>query len=35
LQGYDHEIDAEAAEMEALETALMLKLRYPDPYCET
>ncbi len=35
LQGYDHEIDAEAEEMEALETALMLKLRYPDPYKET
>lgn len=35
LQGFDHEEDAEAAKMEALETALMLKLRYPDPYCET
>lgn len=35
LQGYDHEIDAEAEEMEALETALMLKLHYPDPYKET
>ena len=34
LQGYDHEIDAEAEEMEALETALMIKLRYPDPYKE-
>ena len=34
LQGYDHESDAEAAEMEALESALMLKLRYPDPYLE-
>jgi probable rRNA maturation factor len=32
LQGYEHEDDAEAAEMEALEIALMLKLRYPDPY---
>jgi probable rRNA maturation factor len=32
LQGYDHELDADAAEMEASETALMLKLRYPDPY---
>lgn len=32
LQGYDHDTDAEAQEMEALETALMLKLRYPDPY---
>ncbi|MFA6921636.1 MAG: rRNA maturation RNase YbeY [Gallionella sp.] len=35
LQGYDHENDTDAAEMEALETALMLKLRYPDPYLET
>ena len=35
LQGFDHEEDAEAVRMEALETALMLKLRYPDPYCET
>lgn len=34
LQGYDHENDEEAAEMEALETQLMLKLRYPDPYQE-
>ncbi len=34
LQGYDHENDDEAAEMEALETRLMLKLRYPDPYKE-
>lgn len=32
LQGYDHGDDAPAAEMETLETALMLKLRYPDPY---
>jgi probable rRNA maturation factor len=32
LQGYDHVNDADAIEMEALETALMLKLRYPDPY---
>ena len=32
LQGYEHENDADAAEMEALETALMLKLRYTDPY---
>lgn len=35
LQGYDHENDADAAEMEALETKLMLKLHYPDPYQET
>jgi probable rRNA maturation factor len=32
LQGYDHILDVEAAHMEALESALMLKLRYPDPY---
>ncbi len=32
LQGYDHINEADAIEMEALETALMLKLRYPNPY---
>jgi len=32
LQGYEHENDSDASEMEALETGLMLKLRYPDPY---
>jgi probable rRNA maturation factor len=32
LQGYEHETDADAAAMETLETALMLKLHYPDPY---
>jgi probable rRNA maturation factor len=32
LQGHDHDNDSDAAEMEAWETALMLKLRYPDPY---
>lgn len=32
LQGYDHENDADAAEMEQLETELMLKLGYSDPY---
>jgi probable rRNA maturation factor len=32
LQGYDHESEADAVEMEALETALMLKLGYPAPY---
>ncbi len=32
LQGYDHEKKREAEQMEARETALMLKLRYPDPY---
>jgi probable rRNA maturation factor len=32
LQGYDHENKRDAARMEARETALMLKLRYPAPY---
>jgi probable rRNA maturation factor len=32
LQGYDHEKKREAEAMEARETALMLKLRYPAPY---
>lgn len=32
LQGHEHENDTDAAEMETLETALMLKLHYPDPY---
>lgn len=32
LQGYDHENDAEAAEMEALETQIVTKLGYADPY---
>ncbi len=32
LQGYDHEKKRDTEEMEALETALMLKLRYPAPY---
>jgi probable rRNA maturation factor len=32
LQGYDHEKKRDAVIMEARETALMLKLRYPDPY---
>lgn len=32
LQGYDHENRREAELMEARETALMLKLRYPAPY---
>ncbi len=35
LQGYDHENDVGAAEMEALEIALMLKLRRSNPYQET
>ncbi|MCE0488825.1 rRNA maturation RNase YbeY [Pantoea sp. Mb-10] len=32
LLGYDHIDDAEAEEMEALETEIMLALGYPDPY---
>jgi len=32
LQGHEHENDADAAGMEALETGLMLELRFPDPY---
>ncbi len=35
LQGYQHDDETGAAEMESLETALMLKLRYPDPYQAT
>jgi len=32
LQGFDHMDENNAAAMESLETELMLKLRYPDPY---
>jgi probable rRNA maturation factor len=32
LQGYEHENDADTAVMEALESALVLKLGYSDPY---
>jgi probable rRNA maturation factor len=32
LQGYDHIEDAEAAQMEQLETQILAKLGYPDPY---
>ena len=31
-QGYDHEDDEEAAEMESIETELMDTLGFPDPY---
>lgn len=34
LQGYDHEEIVDAVEMEARETALMVRLHYPDPYLE-
>ena len=30
-QGYDHERESDAKKMEALETALLAKLGYPDP----
>ena len=32
LQGYDHGNEADAAAMEARETALLVKLGYADPY---
>jgi probable rRNA maturation factor len=34
LQGYDHEQDDAAAEMEALESAILARLGYPDPYAD-
>nr|WP_315400201.1 rRNA maturation RNase YbeY [uncultured Duganella sp.] len=33
-QGYDHEDDGEAAEMEGIETELLAELGYADPYAE-
>jgi len=32
LQGYDHETDAEAVTMEAIESFIMRRLGYSDPY---
>ena len=32
LQGYDHETDTEAVIMESIETFIMRRLGYPDPY---
>jgi probable rRNA maturation factor len=32
LQGYEHEDEQEAVEMEELETAILAKLGYADPY---
>ena len=32
LQGFDHEVEAEAQAMEARETEIVIKLGYPDPY---
>jgi len=34
LQGYDHENEPDAAKMESLETILMAKLGYANPYHE-
>ena len=31
-QGYDHVADAEARSMESLESRIVMKLGYPDPY---
>jgi probable rRNA maturation factor len=35
LQGYDHETDAEAVTMEAVESFIMQRLGYSDPYDAT
>ncbi len=32
LQGYDHETEAEAVTMESIESFIMRRLGYPDPY---
>ena len=32
LIGYDHQTDAQADEMEALESKIMARLTMPDPY---
>lgn len=32
LQGYDHEAEAEAVAMEAIESFIMMRLGFPDPY---
>ena len=34
LQGFDHLTDKQASKMESLETKIMQKLGYPDPYKE-
>lgn len=34
LQGWDHENDEEAAEMEAEEKVILAELGYPDPYAD-
>jgi probable rRNA maturation factor len=35
LHGYDHEHEAQAALMESIETAIVTKLGYADPYLIT
>jgi probable rRNA maturation factor len=35
LNGYDHETDTEAEEMEALESRIMTRMKMPDPWRET
>ena len=32
LQGYDHEVEADAVTMEAVESFIMQHMGYPDPY---
>jgi probable rRNA maturation factor len=34
MQGYEHETDAEAREMEALEVEIMRRLRFNNPYSD-
>ncbi|MDN5882624.1 MAG: rRNA maturation RNAse YbeY, partial [Nitrosospira sp.] len=34
LQGYSHESDASAAVMEQLETGIIMRMGYDDPYKE-
>ncbi|MFQ6334308.1 rRNA maturation RNase YbeY [Methylophilus sp. 3sh_L] len=34
MHGYDHEVEAQASLMEAMEIAIMQKLGFPNPYAE-
>jgi probable rRNA maturation factor len=34
MHGYDHEVEAQAALMEAMEIAILQKLGFPNPYAE-
>ena len=34
LQGYDHQTDTEAEQMEGLERSILQRLHFPDPYHE-